>query len=148
METLIYKIIKDKKQYFDYCNKLENLLTAENQDNTAEDEIELLTLLIQKWDNEQNSFLHTDPVNLLKHLMEQNGIKAKDLVEILGVSKGLVSDILNYKKGLSKEIIRKLAEKFSVTQEAFNRPYKLKLPENTKLRSRNASIMNTKKEVV
>ena len=49
-----------------------------------------------------------------------------DLAEVLGVSKGLVSDILNYKKGLSKEIIRTLASFFKVTQEAFNRPYRLK----------------------
>lgn len=37
-----------------------------------------------------------------------------------------MSDILNYKKGLSKEVIRKLATHFKVRQEAFDRPYKLK----------------------
>ena len=52
-------------------------------------------------------------------------MKAKDLVNLLGVSKGYVSDILHYKKGLSKEVIRKLAERFKVSQEAFNRPYPL-----------------------
>jgi HTH-type transcriptional regulator/antitoxin HigA len=45
----------------------------------------------------------------------------------LGVSKGYVSEILHYKKGLSKDVIRKLAERFKVTQEAFNREYKLKI---------------------
>ena len=72
-------------------------------------------------------------------------MKAKDLVEILGVSKGLVSDILNYKKGLSKEIIRILSAHFKISQEAFNRPYKLINPANSHLR--NASVMNTLKEV-
>jgi len=57
--------------------------------------------------------------------MEERNFKAKDLVDILGVSKGLVSDILNYKKGLSKEIIRSLSDYFKVPQEAFNRPYEL-----------------------
>ena len=52
-------------------------------------------------------------------------MKPQDLTTILGISKGYVSDILNYKKGLSKEVIRKLAEYFKVKQEAFNRPYKL-----------------------
>ena len=61
------------------------------------------------------------------------------------MSKGLVSDILNYKKGLSKEVIRKLAERFKVSQEAFNRPYKLVVAANSHLR--NASVMNTRKEV-
>ena len=89
------------------------------------DEIELLTLLIEKWDDEHNTFEDTDPITLLQSLMDRRNLKAKDLVEILGVSKGLVSNILNRKKGFSKENIRTLAEFFSVSQEAFNREYKL-----------------------
>ena len=72
-------------------------------------------------------------------------MKPKDLVELLDVSKGYVSDMLNYKKGLSKDVIRKLADHFKVSQEAFNRPYKLHVPENSHLR--NASVMNTRKKL-
>lgn len=104
---------------------LEELVTADFKSKEMKDEIELLTLLIEKWDQENNSLDDVDPITLLHSLMEERGIKAKDLVEILGVSKGLVSDILNYKKGLSKEIIRSLADYFKVSQEAFNRPYQL-----------------------
>jgi hypothetical protein len=43
-----------------------------------------------------------------------------------GMSKGYVSDILHYKKSLSKEVIRKLADRFKLRQDAFNRPYHLK----------------------
>ncbi len=46
-------------------------------------------------------------------------------MEILGLSKGTVSKILNYQKGFSKETIRKLATHFKLYQEAFNRPYPL-----------------------
>lgn len=67
-----------------------------------------------------------DPITLFHSLMEGKGLKAKNLVEILGVSKRLVSDILNYRKGLSKEVIRNFAEYFKVSQEAFNRTYELK----------------------
>jgi HTH-type transcriptional regulator/antitoxin HigA len=73
-------------------------------------------------------------------------MKSKDLVDLLGISKGYVSEILNYKKGLSKEIIRKLANRFKMSQEAFNRPYKLKVAVNN--RFRHASVKNTKKKVV
>ena len=124
METLKYKIIKTEEQYKDYCSKLENLLEKENSN---QDEIELLTFLIEKWDQEHNSFEVMDPIVLLHSLMKEHNLKSKDLVNILGVSKGLVSDILNYKKGLSKEIIRTLSSYFKLSQEAFNRPYKLKL---------------------
>lgn len=58
--------------------------------------------------------------------MTENNLKAKDVAEMLKVSKGLVSDVLNYKKGLSKEIIRSLSDYFKVSQEAFNRFYELK----------------------
>jgi HTH-type transcriptional regulator/antitoxin HigA len=78
--------------------------------------------------------------------MTDHHMKAKDLADLLGMSKGYVSDILHYKKGLSKEVIRKLAERFKVSQEAFNRPYKLKSAVNTHLR--NASVMNTTKDLV
>ncbi|MCI0750252.1 MAG: transcriptional regulator [Flammeovirgaceae bacterium] len=124
--ALKYKIIKSKSQYKEYANILEELVTASSKSKEEKEEIELLTLLIETWDEEHNSFEEIDPIALLHSLMEEGDLKAKDLVEILGVSKGLVSDILNYKKGLSKEIIRSLSEYFKVSQEAFNRPYKLK----------------------
>lgn len=121
MNDLKYTIIKTKKQYNEYCNILENLVFLKKK-GTA-DEIELLNLLIEKWDNEHNSLDELDPIELIKSLMESNGLKAKDLVNILELSKGTVSKILNYQKGLSKETIRKLSDYFKVSQEAFNRPY-------------------------
>ncbi len=144
MEVLLYKVIKTKKQYNEYCNKLEELLEHDSKDKQVAEVVELLTFLIEKWDNEHNSFADLDPVSLLRHLMEENDLKAKDLVDILGVGKSLVSDILHYKKGLSKDIIRLLAAHFKVSQEAFNRPYKLVVAANSHLR--NASVMNTTKQ--
>lgn len=124
MGALKYTIIKTVSQYTNYCDILEGLLLKE--DSAFEDEIELLTLLIEKWDSEHNSFSYLNPVELLKSLMEENNLRAADITLILGLSKGTVSKILNYHKGLSKETIRKLSEHFQVSQEAFNRPYKLK----------------------
>jgi len=145
METLKYKIIKSHAQYNEYCAVLEELVTQESDSENTQDEVELLTYLIEKWDAEHNTFNDTDPVQLLTALMKERELKAKDLVKILKVSKGLVSDILRYKKGLSKEIIRALSTYFHVSQEAFNRPYKLKVPENSHLK--NASVMNTIKSL-
>ena len=124
-ETLKYTIIKNEFQYNEYCRILEELVNKE-QTEAINDEVDLLTLLIEKWDEEHNTFEESDPIELLKYLMEEKNLKAKGLAEILHVSKGLVSDILNYKKGLSKEIIRSLSDYFKVSQEAFNRFYELK----------------------
>jgi len=128
METLKYKVIKSKAQYNDYCNKLEVLVFTDTKDKSIKDEIELLTVLIEKWDADHNTFDDVDPIHLLHSLMDDHNLKPKDLVEILQVSKGYVSEILHYKKGLSKEAIRRLAEYFKVSQEAFNRPYELISP--------------------
>jgi len=143
MSNLKYTIIKTEKQYNEYCNILENLL--ERAGNKTTDEIELLTLLIEKWDNEHNSFDELTPIELLKALMEENNLKAVDLAAILNLSKGTVSKILNRQKGLSKETIRKLSDYFKVSQEAFNRPYKLVNEVNRHFRD--ASLMNTPKNM-
>lgn len=141
METLKFTIIKNQEQYDKYCDILENLISQDKN----QDEIELLTLLIEKWDDEHNTFKDSDPIELLKSLMGEQNLKAKDLVDILDLSKGTISKVLNYHKGLSKETIRKLSEFFKVSQEAFNRPYRLKNEVNRQFR--NASLMNTKKKM-
>ena len=143
MGALKYTIIKTEEQYANYCDILEELLLKD--DSSLEDEIELLTLLIEKWDKEQNSFNDLNPIELIKSLMVENNLKAADLTRIIELSKGTVSKILNYHKGLSKETIRKLADHFKVSQEAFNRPYKLKNKVNKHYR--NAKLMNTEKDL-
>ena len=128
METLKYKVIKSEAQYNKYCDQLEVLLDNSAGTKSQEDEIELLTLLIEKWDEEHNTFDDADPVEILKSLMKDHKMKAVDIATLVGVSEGLVSDMLNYKKGFSKETIRILSARFKLNQEAFNRPYKLITP--------------------
>jgi len=137
MEVLKYKVIKNKPQYKEYCRKLEELIFSNSKSKEIKEEIALLTLLIEKWDADHNTFNEMNPIELLQSLMKDHDMKAKDLVNLLDVSKGYVSDILNYKKGLSKDVIRKLSEKFKVSHEAFNRPYTLKVDDNyTPLKTR------------
>lgn len=143
MEVLKYKVIKSEKQYNEYCKILHDLDFSAKKTKQINEEIDLLTLLIEKYDEEHTDFQMLDPVALLKSLMADHKMKSVELAKLLNVSTGLVSDILNYKKGLSKEVIRVLANHFKLSQEAFNREYKLKVPENTHFK--NASVMNTKK---
>ena len=128
MDTLPFKVIKTETQYNDYCAQLEALVVLKKKSTMQQDSIELLTLLIEKWDESHNTFSHSDPIQMLRHLMDENSLRAVDLVQLLGTSKSLLSDILNYRRGLSKEMIRKLSAQFKVSQELFNRPYTLKVP--------------------
>lgn len=125
MEAPSYKVIKTITQYKAYCNLLQELVMTKKKTRAQQDIIELLTVLIEKWDEKHNSFSDADPVELLVYLMKENQLKAVDLAGELEVSKSLLSDILNYRRSLSKDVIRKLATRFSVSQELFNKPYQL-----------------------
>ncbi len=141
--ALKYKIIKSERQYNKYCKILEELVFRDRKSD--EDEIELLSLLIEKWDDEHYELRDINPIELLRSLMDDHSLKSKDLADLLDLSKGTVSKILNYQTGLSKETIRKLSSYFKLNQEAFNRPYQLKDPINRKYK--NAALMNTEKRI-
>ena len=145
MEALHYKVIKTDVQYNRYCDILEALIDSGKKTKADQDEIELLTLLIEKYDAEHSSFDDADPIELLKSLMKDHKMKAVNVANLLDVSEGLVSDMLNYKKGLSKDTIRILSERFKLIQEAFNRPYELKVVINPKFKP--AEIMNPRKKL-
>jgi HTH-type transcriptional regulator/antitoxin HigA len=145
MEALPYKVIKSLKQYKAYCNVLETLVVAKRKSQVHQDTIELLTLLIEKWDEEHNSFSEADPVELLGYLMKENKMKAVDLAGELEISKSLISDILNYRRGLSREVIRKLASRFKVSQELFNKPYDLGSTVNSQ--TKNAAVTHSRKKL-
>jgi HTH-type transcriptional regulator/antitoxin HigA len=137
MGTLKYKVITSIAQYKKYCNTLEELVFSGAKDKNTKDEIALLTLLIENWDAKHLSTTDLDPIQLLQSLMDEHGMKAKDLVTLLNVSKGYVSDMLHYKKGLSKDVIRKLATHFKVSQDAFNRPYTLVISVHNNIKKNN-----------
>ena len=145
MEILKYKVIKTDAQYKKYCDILESLTDSGKKNKSVQDEIELLTLLIEKYDADHNTFDDIDPIQLLKALMKEHKMKAVELANLLDVSEGLVSDMLSYKKGLSKDTIRLLSESFKLNQKAFNRPYDLLVPVRSK--SKNVKMMKPKKKL-
>ena len=145
METLKYKIITSEKQYDKYCKALEDLVFSSQKKKAMKDEIALLTLLIEKYDEEHYDFELANPIVLLKSLMKDHKMKAVDLASLLNVSEGLVSDMLNYKKGLSKDTIRILSERFKLNQEAFNRHYELHVSVSPKFKD--AKMMNSRKKL-
>ena len=121
---MAYTIIKTEKQYEEYCNDLHKLVKNEQTRDT--DEVALISLLTEKWENDNIPSIELDPISLIKELMNQNSLNAKELGEMLELSKSTISKMLNYNKGLSKDTIRKLSLHFKVSQSAFNKPKKKK----------------------
>jgi HTH-type transcriptional regulator/antitoxin HigA len=125
MKELLYTVVKNELQYRRYCRRLEGLTNQSFKTRFENEEIDLLTVLIERYESEFTVKEELDPIQLLRSFMKANYIRPVDLVRILNCSKGLVSDILNYKRGLSKESIRILSAHFKLRQEALNRPYAL-----------------------
>jgi HTH-type transcriptional regulator/antitoxin HigA len=87
-------------------------------------EIELLTVLIEKYDAERNPMFQMNPSALLRSfLAERNALSQKELAKKLAVSEGYVSDLVNGKKNISKQMALKLSALFMVRPEAFYTPF-------------------------
>jgi HTH-type transcriptional regulator/antitoxin HigA len=86
----------------------------------VQDYFETLVLLVEAYEskNEHVDTSSVDPIEVLKHLMEEHEMKSSDLGKLIG-SKGIASEILNGKRELSKAHIVKLAEHFSVDASVF-----------------------------
>ena len=78
----------------------------------------LLTVLIEAYEDKHYSLSGSTPATRLKMLMEEHGLRQRDLVEIFG-SRGLTSEVVNGKREISKAAAKKLAAKLHVSAELF-----------------------------
>jgi HTH-type transcriptional regulator / antitoxin HigA len=90
------------------------------EDLTPEEEAlaELLTILIEDFEEKNYSLKPAPPDEQLRMLMENRGLRHKDIWPVIG-NKGLTSEILNGKRAISKEQAKKLADFFHVPVELF-----------------------------
>jgi HTH-type transcriptional regulator / antitoxin HigA len=79
---------------------------------------DLLTLLIEDFEEKQYQLPRAKPLGVLRFLMDQHSLKQKDLVDIFGTP-SIVSEVLSGKRELNKEHIRRLSERFHVSPELF-----------------------------
>ncbi len=79
---------------------------------------ELLTLLVEDFEERAYALEPASPLAVLNELMEANGLKQKDLVDVFGTP-SIVSEVLNGKRGLTVEHIKKLSARFHVSPEVF-----------------------------
>ncbi|MGP9633517.1 helix-turn-helix domain-containing protein [Halomonas sp. AOP43-A1-21] len=86
--------------------RMEELWSAEAGTLEA-DEMEVLSILIEKYENEHYPIGPSDPVEAIKFRMEQQGLTQQDLVPYFGTS-GRTSEVLHRRRGLSLSMIKKL----------------------------------------
>ena len=126
MSKLKYTIVKDRRQYDLYCDKLESL--TESHEPRLDDEIELLSLLVQKYNDEQAERyqINFNPVELLIDLLNENNLTQIELAKRIESSPQLISDIVKYRREITKKTALKLSAEFNIEYYAFLKPYKLK----------------------
>jgi len=117
------KPIKSEKDYTDTLLKIENLMSA--KPNTPQmDELEVLTTLVEVYEEQFHKIEAPDPIEAIKFRMEQENLKQKDLVAIVG-SKSRVSEVLNRKRKLTIEMIRNLHTALHIPVESLFLDYKI-----------------------
>jgi HTH-type transcriptional regulator/antitoxin HigA len=97
------------------------LLELEKKDRLSAKErefAELLTVLIEAYEDEHYSIRAASPVEVLVELMEANNLKQKDLAPLLG-SESVVSEVLRGKRELNKHHIERLSKRFGVSPAVF-----------------------------
>ncbi len=79
---------------------------------------ELLTLLVEDFEEKHYALKAASPVDVLGELMSANDLKQKDLLDVFGTP-SIVSEVLAGKRKLTTEHIRRLSRRFRVSPEVF-----------------------------
>ena len=115
--------IKNETDYRDALDRLEVIFDAPI-DTKEGDEAEILSLMIENYENEHYTIEAPDPIEAIKIRMEELNLRQKDLVGLIG-GKSLVSEILNRKKKLTVEMIRDLERILQISASVLVNNYQL-----------------------
>ena len=97
---------------------VDRLMSKGDEHRTPEEEVELLSELVERFEQDRYPIPDSPPHRVLQFLLEQNELRQSDLLPILG-SRGHVSDIVNGKRAISRTNARALGEFFHVSPELF-----------------------------
>lgn len=104
--------VKNKKDYEAALTRIESLMDTSNKSKEM-DELEILSILVEKYEDEHFPISSPDPIEAIKFRMEQLGLSQKDLVPVIG-SKSKVSEVLSGKRNLSIRMIRALHKQLKI----------------------------------
>jgi HTH-type transcriptional regulator/antitoxin HigA len=120
------KPIKTKKDYQNALERLETIFDAK-KGSPEGDELEVLGILIEKYEDEHFPVGFPDPIEAIKFRMEQLGYNQTDLAKVVGL-KSRASEILSKKRKLTLEMIRLLHDNLRIPTEVLIQTYKVTKP--------------------
>lgn len=110
--------IHNDRELAEYTTALFNLTAKKKTTRDEDDAIDLLTLLIERYESTRHPAPSTDPVSVLRFLMESHGLHQKDLVSEFGVE-STVSLVLSGKREMNRDHIARLSARFGVSPAVF-----------------------------
>lgn len=112
-------VIRTEEQNEFYLGQVNALLEREDSLSPAERKLlDLLALLIEDFEDRQYPLPKATPVGVLEFLMDQHGLKQKDLVDVFGAP-SIVSEVLSGKRQLNKDHIKRLSKRFRISPALF-----------------------------
>ena len=115
------KAIKTEEDYNQAMKRLEEIFHAP-ADTKEGDEAEILSILIEKYEDEYYPIEAPDPIEAIKFRMEQMDMSKKDLARIIGY-KSRVSELFSGKRKLNLKMIRNLHDKLKIPYESLIADY-------------------------
>jgi len=115
------KPIRTEEDYNNALKRLDKIFDSEPNTKHG-DELEILALLIEDYENKHYPIGPPDPIEAIKFRMEQMNINQKELGEIVGY-KSRASEILNKKRKLTLKMIRQLSAKLNIPTEILVKEY-------------------------
>ncbi len=112
------KVITSDAQSERYISVLLELEKRNRMSAKEREFAELLTVLIEVYEDEHYPIRAASPVEVLEELMEANNLKQKDLAPLFG-SESVVSEVLRGKRELNKHHIERLSKRFGVSPAVF-----------------------------
>lgn len=116
------KVIKTAAEYEEALEHVASLMGA-MPGSAKESELELWSILVEKYEEEHFPISEPDPIEAIRFRMEQQGLELADLVPYLG-TKSRVSEVLNRKRSLSLSMIRALKDGLKIPAEILVQPLK------------------------
>jgi HTH-type transcriptional regulator / antitoxin HigA len=111
-------IIHNDEELDAYTDALFGLTGLENVTPAQSEAIELLTLLIERYEQEHYSIPAANPTSVVKYLLQSQGLNQRDLIPEFG-SESAVSMFLSGQRKLNLEQVKKLSSRFRLPADVF-----------------------------
>lgn len=112
------RVIRNEYELEDYTDALFRLTALEYPTPSELEAIDLLTLLVERYEREHYSIQAADPVSVVRFLLEKQGLSQRDLIPQFG-SESAVSMFLGGRRKLTVGQIQKLAARFRLPADVF-----------------------------